>query len=68
YETLTKEDVEWIMEGKPIDEKRSQDNDKARKKEAARKLAEADAMGRKNRAGDSTSGTGVSSDPNPKPA
>jgi len=41
FETLDAADIKWIMEGKPIAEKKSRDKEDAQRREAARKLAEA---------------------------
>jgi len=47
YETLDAKDVVWVVEGKPIEEKRKKDQADARSAEAARKLEEIDALGRR---------------------
>jgi len=69
YETLDSADVKWIMEGKPIAEKREQDKEKKRQFDAAQKLKQDEEEARKAReeaAADSR--TSNQSFPRPYPA
>lgn len=63
YETLDASDVRWIMNGKPIAEKKAKDREDAQRREAARKLAEAEALARQPRP-DALAGR-PSTDPSP---
>ncbi len=66
YETLDAKDVDWIMKGKPIKEKRDLDDENKKRQEAAEKLAEAEALKRSQRSSSEQSGGGLrSTSPNP---